>query len=226
MTDEELLARLRDAEDNFVERKPDGVNQEQLRKTLCAFANTLAPDQTGILFIGIHDKTGAVIGVASSDAAQRRVREAAETCYPPIRYTARVLNAEDSAVVAVEVSESDQRPHFTGPAFVRRGSESVNASPEQFDELIASRNDKARAILRMRGLPITLESRGRRLQDDRPAPGAREQTEGRVEHCDAHHVRLNVHAAGLPGWQTAEPLSRVEVSYDRRLARPMLILTP
>jgi hypothetical protein len=102
----------------------------------------------------------------------------------------------------------------------------VNASPEQFDELIASRNDKARAILRMRGRPVTLESRGRRLQDARPAPGARERTEGRVEHCDAHHVRLNVYAAGLPGWPTAEPLSRVEVSYDRQLDRPMLILTP
>ena len=226
MTDDELIARLRDPEDNYVERKPDGVNQEQLRKTLCAFANTLAPDQNGVLFIGIHDRTGAAIGVRNTDAVQRRVREAAETCYPTISYTARVLNAEGTAIVAIEVCGSDERPHFTGPAFVRRGSESVNASPEQFDELIASRNDKARAILRMRGRPVTLESRGRRLQDDRPAPGAREQTEGRVEHCDAHHVRLNVYAAGVPGWSTAEPLSRVEVSYDRRLDRPMLILIP
>lgn len=181
MTDDELLTRLRDAEDNYVERKPDGVNQEQLRRTLTAFANTLEPEQTGVLFVGIHDRTGAVMGVANSDAVQRRLREAAETCYPPVRYVARVLNAEGSMVVAVEVSGSDVRPHFSGPAFVRRGSESVNASPEQLDELIASRNDKARAILRMRGRPVTLESRDRRLQDARHAPGARERAEGRVE---------------------------------------------
>jgi hypothetical protein len=58
-----------------------------------------------------------------------------------------------------------------------------------------------------------------------PAPGARYQTEARIEDCDAHFVRLAVSVAGMPGWTIAEPLERVTISHDVRQDRPMLILS-
>jgi hypothetical protein len=225
MTDDELRQRLADHEDQLVERKSEGVKRDELRQTLSAFANTLQPKGIGILFVGVTDRDGVITGVANSDSVQKRIREAADECYPPIRsYESHAFTVDDKTVVAVVISASDERPHFTGPAYVRIGSESVNASAEQFDKLIASRNDKAGAILRMGDVPITVEAIGRRLDSPMPAPGARYQSKARIEDCDAHRVRLTVSADGMPGWAISEPLDRVTISHDERLDRPMLIL--
>lgn len=226
MTNEELRQRLADHEDQLVERKSDGVKRDELRQTLSAFANSLQPNHVGVLFIGIADKDGAIAGVANSDAVQKRVRGAAEDCFPPIRnYEAHALAVEEKTVVAVVVRPSDDRPHFTGAAYVRVGSESVNASATQYEKLIASRNTKTGAILRMGNQLITVEAVGRRIESPMPAPGARYQSEARIEDCDAHSVRITVSPDGLPGWVIAEPLDRVAVSHDVRKNRPMLILS-
>jgi len=225
MSDDELRQRLTDDEDQLVERKSDGVNRDELRRTLSAFANALQPDEVGVLFIGVRDRDGAITGVSNSDSVQQRVREAAEGCFPPIRsYEAHALNVEDKTVVAVAISVSDERPHFTGPAYVRVGSESVNASTEQYEKLITSRNSKAGAILRMRDQEITVEANGRRFENPMPAPGARYRSKARIEDCDAHCVCLTVSAEGMPGWRIVEPLERVTISRDVGQNRPMLIL--
>lgn len=167
MTDDELRQRLGDHEDQLVERKSEGVKGDELRQTLSAFANTIQAGRVGILFIGVADKGGMITGVPNSDSVQKRVREAANDCYPPIRsYESHAFTVDEKTIVAVVVSSSDGRPHFTGPAYVRVGSESVKASAEQFDKLIASRNEKAGAILRMRDQPITIEAIGRLRQSD------------------------------------------------------------
>jgi hypothetical protein len=61
-----------------------------------------------------------------------------------------VLSVSGVNIVAVVVFPSKNRPHFAGPAFVRIGSESVNASTQLFEELITSRSDKARQMLQYR----------------------------------------------------------------------------
>ncbi|MGF6408389.1 AlbA family DNA-binding domain-containing protein [Paraburkholderia sp. MM5482-R1] len=227
MTDDELRQRLADHEDQLVERKSEGVKRDELRQTLSAFANALLPANVGVLFIGVADKDGAITGVANSDGVQQRVREAAEGCFPPIRnYEAHALTIDEKTVVAIVINPSDERPHFTGAAYVRVGSESVNASAAQYEMLIAGRNTKTGAILRMGNQPITLEAVGRRIENPMPAPGARYQSEGRIEGCDAHSVRITVSPDGMPGWLIAEPLDRVTVSCDVRRNRPMLILNP
>lgn len=225
MTDDELRQRLADNEDQLVERKSEGVKRDELRQTLSAFANTLKPDQLGILFIGVADKDGAITGVVDPDGVQKRIHEAAEGCFPPIRsYEAHAIATDAKTIVAVVICESKERPHFTGAAYVRVGSESVNASVEQFEKLIASRNDKTGAILRVGNGPITVEAIGRRLENPMPTPGARYRSEARVEACDAHSVRITIAPGGMSAWLIAEPLDRVTVSYDVQRDRPMLIL--
>ena len=146
MTEEEVKRRLLDIEDGWTERKPQSAVRDDIRKTLVAFANSVPDGEEAILFIGVGDK-GQALGVDNPDKMQMSVRQYAELCYPPIRHTSKVVECEGKHVVAVIVQPDHNRPHFAGPAYVRVGSESVRASESQFEELIASRNSKARALL-------------------------------------------------------------------------------
>jgi predicted HTH transcriptional regulator len=148
MTDEDIEDRITNQEDGWTERKLENEPRARIRKTLVAFANSVPDEERAILFIGVQDD-GKPIGVKDSDQMQKNVREWADDCHPPIRYTARVINVEGKAIVAVIVqADPDNRPHFSGPAYVRRGSESIKANESQYSELIASRNSKARDILK------------------------------------------------------------------------------
>ena len=223
MTQDELVARLRNHEDNFVERKPDGANSGEIRQTVVAFANTVPPGGAGILFLGVHND-GRIQGVENPDKLQKTVREQCErVCYPPIAFSAQVLEAEGKAVVAVVVPSSANRPHFAGPALVRRGSESVGASPELFDELIASRNDKVAAILHMRGSPITVICVQHRLGSTGRVSDQRYRTRSDcvIESCDIHVLRMRDTGSDQ---RVTEPLEIVTVSYDEERYRPMLVV--
>src|SRR5207245_5167625 len=92
-------------------------------------------------------------------------------------------------VLAVMVPFSKARPHFAGKAYVRRGSESIEASEEMFRELIASQNDKARKLLQYKSKNITLRFRSE--------SSFWYDIQARIDHCDAHTLRFidqeNVH---------------------------------
>ncbi len=90
MNKDDLLKMLGNHEDNFVERKSDGVRDSELRQTVSAFANTVPAGREAMLFIGIHDRTGEVVGVANPYQPQRRIRDVCQgDCYPPIDYCER-----------------------------------------------------------------------------------------------------------------------------------------
>lgn len=128
MTPHALLERLNNHEDGFTERKTEAARSSEFRRTLVAFANSVSEGQTAVLFIGVADD-GRVIGVANPDSLQKKLGEiAAKDCYPPVKCQSQVLTVDGKSVVAILVETSMERPHFAGPAFVRRGSESVVAS--------------------------------------------------------------------------------------------------
>ena len=147
MTDEELKRKLSDYEDGWTERKEKGVSIDDVRKTLVAFANSVPDGEEAVLFVGIAND-GKITGVDNPEKAQMSYsKTASEWCYPPIKHTVRVIEVGSVHVVAVIVRASHNKPHFAGPAFVRSGSRSERASEEIFNELIASRNSKARPLL-------------------------------------------------------------------------------
>lgn len=225
MTKDQLLALLGNHEDNFVERKPEGVGPAELRQTVCAFANSVPEGRAGVLLIGVHDKTGEVLGVSNPDQLQKRVRDAAQgDCFPPITYTAEVLTVNDKAVVVVVVPHSPGKPHFSGPAYVRVGSESPKASPQMYEELILSRNDKAREILRHKNNVFTVLGIGYKLGSNKPLPDKayKEMRECRLEACTAHLVTLIDIARGE---RFSEPLAHVMVTHDHERYRAMLMVT-
>lgn len=224
MTKDDLLKLLANHEDNFVERKQEGVRDSELRQTVTAFANSVPAGREAVLLIGVHDKTGAVVGVSNPDQLQKRVREVCHgDCYPPVDYRSEVLTIEDKAVVAIVVPSSNNKPHFSGPAYVRVGSESSKASPQQFDELILSRTDKAREIIAAKGEIFTVFGVGYKLGSNKPlSDGAyRESRECKVVSCTAHLVTLVDIASSVT---FSEPLAHVTLNYDHAKKRPMLMV--
>jgi hypothetical protein len=139
--EDELLARLADAEDAFVERKPT-PDREEIREAAAAFANSVRAPDSGVIFLGV-ERDGTVNDVIrDADKGQREATRALQKCYPPLEGVQLcALHPAGKNVVAVVVPESRNRPHFTGGAFVRVGSETKQASPELFGRMIDERND-------------------------------------------------------------------------------------
>jgi len=89
MSPNDARRRLADYEDNFTERKPESANAGELRRTLVAFANSVPPERSAILFIGVHDN-GQILGCSNPDATQKTIRKIAEQdCYPPITFSSK-----------------------------------------------------------------------------------------------------------------------------------------
>ena len=223
METDKLIARLRGGEDNLVERKPEGVNRSELRRTIVAFANSTPDGQVALLFLGVHDR-GEVLGVQSADALQKTIGEVCNVdCYPQIEFFARVLEVDGKTVLAIGIPSSKRRPHFAGAAFVRKGSESVVASAELYDELILSRNDKCRQILAWRQQLVTVQCVQHRIgvQKRVPDQAYREESECRVLACDAHVVQLEIIGSGT---RVSEPLACVTIMRDEKKCRPLLVV--
>ena len=217
----ELLARLRAEEDNFVERKSAGIKPYDLRKTITAFANSVREGQYGVIFIGVGDK-GAVEGCENPDVLQKRVREAADECYPPVPIQCVVLREEGKNVVAVVVGASNERPHFTGPAYIRQGSESVKASKRLYDEMVDARQSTVAAIVHLKDTLVTVYGLGHRLGHiERVQSDYRESAECRVVSCDARTVTLHRLS---DSWLFYEAVDRIEMSIDGKMKRPALIV--
>ncbi len=221
---DQLLRRLSNREDNFTERKSDGAKPAELRRTLVAFANSVPEGQTAILFLGVRDD-GQLQGVRDTDSLQKTVRQICERdCYPPLKYATSVLEIDGKAVIAVEVPPSTDRPHFSGAAYVRRGSENVVASEALFSKMVRSRLGKPREILQWKDQLITVVARGKELGETRMLGDPRYYVthECRVQDCSAHVVTLHDLTTGRI---VTEPLENVMLSRDqRKFGRLMLIV--
>jgi len=221
----ELLALLSKPEDNFVERKSHGIKPADIRKTVVAFANSVEPGRSAVLFIGVRDD-GTIEGCKNTDSKQKAVREACEQdCYPPIAMRSEVLRTKDGDVVAVVIEASNNRPHFAGPAYVRRGSESKAASPEMFRELVYSQNSTAAALLRIKSQVVSFVSIQHKIGDVRRVDdrGFRQGGDCRVLECDAHCARMQI--VGGDSRYFSEPLDHIQIMYDENKHRPMLVFT-
>lgn len=146
MTEAELQERLRAGEGPLCEFKTD-LGGEDVREAVVAFANTVRAPDEAVLFLGIGPGGRPTGTIANADQAQLRLPGLLRKCYPPIETIQyHPLLIEGVPVVAVVVAESPTRPHFTGGAYVRVGSQTQIASKEMFEELIADRTETARRL--------------------------------------------------------------------------------
>ena len=106
-----FLKRVRNFEDNFTERKPETVKDGDIRKAIVAFANSVPPDRTGLLCIGVSDD-GEIQGVSNPDKFQKRLRQICGDCYPPIKYGVEVVPVDGKQVAVVVPTTLLARQHF------------------------------------------------------------------------------------------------------------------
>jgi predicted HTH transcriptional regulator len=220
ISDEDLLRRLTNTEDNFTERKRFSDDREWLR-TVIGFANSCPLDFPGVLFIGAYNdgRVERPKKPGNLDSLQKTLTDRLNEAWPPIFYLQKVLKRESLEFLAVLVPGSHLRPHFGGKSYLRFGSETREASEKQFNELLAQRNSKAFAILQWKGRQITAEVRNTenyRLMG--PVAGFFEPL---VVSCDAFSVTLKTQSE----LQTV-PLNRLLIGHDDERNRLKLEIYP
>lgn len=219
---EELTARLRLHEDSFVERKLEG---HDIMPTIVGFANSVPTGRDAILFIGVRDN-GEVVGVKNADSLQKKLQKSCKTdCYPPIACFTELLVVDEKQIVAVVIPPSLNRPHFAGPAYIRKGSTTVAASEEAFADLINARTSKAAELLRYRGQPITVVSIKNRLgQPEHTETRGGTTLHGQMRRYDATILDVNSFFVRFEINQTrySEPLDNITISYDEEKHKPLV----
>jgi len=140
-------------EDSLFERKVES-DLKDLLKTLVAFANSVRPEHVAVLLIGERDD-GTIDGVTNPDNIQKKIREECDKIYPDIVWRSTVYEKDAKRCVRVEIEYSGDTPHFGGPAWIRRGSETIKASDEVFQQLIDTRSDVIRELSKWVGKNVT-----------------------------------------------------------------------
>ena len=199
---------MKNVEDHFVERKTLGDKSDWL-KTAVAFANSTPQGSRSILYIAVTDKGEIEEHNDNLDTLQKKFRKEIGKAYPRIEYQAVAIEENGRQALAIIFPPSKNRPHFSGKAFIRVGSESIDASEEHFNELVARRNSKASKILDYKGKYVTVMNSTRINGQTHEShwPGM-----VRIYDCDGMAVTL---ATGTdPKDRSMFPLTQVEVLFD------------
>ncbi|MHB8486843.1 MAG: AlbA family DNA-binding domain-containing protein [Candidatus Acidiferrales bacterium] len=115
MTDAELLAKMRNFEDHFVERKTASDDKDWL-KTIVAFANSTPPGFESVLYIGVRNTGEIEPNQHELDSLQKTLNWELKKAYPSVACIQRVIAENQRQALAVIVPHSKNRPHFSGPA--------------------------------------------------------------------------------------------------------------
>ena len=206
-TDEDLLARMRNFEDHFVERKTVR-DEKDWKKTAVAFANSAPVGLPAVLYIGVKDSGEIETPQPNLDEIQKKFNTQMQRVYPRIAYILKIIASNGQQVLAVIIPGSELRPHFAGLSYVRRGSQSFEASDQQFAELIAQRNSKAGLILKSKGQGVVVVHR--RTNDPNRAESCWPNTTVLVD-CNQFYVTLQAVNTQPPD---SFPLSCIEINFD------------
>jgi hypothetical protein len=187
-----VWGRLRHPEDGLTERKTESAGSSVFKEVAVSFANGVPEGREGILFVGVANN-GDVIGCSNIDSTQKTITRLLEQeCYPPVpaRFEARAME-EGKEVLAVIVPFSRTRPHFTGHAYRRVGSENRRCDEEAFKDFITTRTSVGAKLLAHKGQVVRVRSYGKKIGNPSPLPPT--YTEGGdyiIVNCDVHTVTL------------------------------------
>jgi len=141
---------MRNFEDHFVERKTSSDGKDWV-KTIVAFANSTPIDSYSVLFIGVRNSGEIEPPKTDLDELQRNLNRKLKNVQPAVSYVQQIISENGRQALAVVVPYSPGRPHFSGLAFIRRGSENLPATPDEIEQLVQSRDTKVARILAHKG---------------------------------------------------------------------------
>jgi hypothetical protein len=214
LNETDLLSRMRNFEDHMVERKTV-KDEKDWKRPAVAFANSAPIGYPAVLYIGVRDNGEIETPQKDLEEVAKKFNSQMQKVYPRIAYVPKVISSDGRQAIAVIVPGSESRPHFAGPAYVRRGPESVDSSEEQFRELIAERNSKAALIMQWKGKNVTVFTR----MGDSEFPWPNDTS---LIDCNQFYVTLQRYLHEPP---VSFPLSRVEINFDNMKRRLQLEVT-
>ena len=219
-------------EDNLLERKLE-FDLKDLLKTLVAFSNSVQPGHIAVLLIG-EKNDGSIQGVTNPDNIQKQVRRECEQIFPPILWRSKVYEKEGKYCVRVEIEFDGETPHFGGPAWIRKGSESIQASEEIFQRLIDYRSGIVREIAKWINKEITIHGDPssvpiRQREPDVhyspffPGYSHRWKAEDSAKVVDVNNYWVTFEKIDS-GERISEPLRKLTLSYDNKNNRLKIII--
>jgi hypothetical protein len=204
-------------EDCLREKKVESDLKDVL-KTMVAFANSVAPGDTAMIFIGEKDD-GTVQGVTNPDNIQKKVRSEFDKIYPEIYYRTEVYERDGKQCVRVDIKHNGLAPHFGGPAWVRRGSESIIATEQLFQQMVDLRSSVVQDLMKWMGKPVSVSwSMGQHLG----GPNWATHT-GILMKVTA---RFCTFTSGDGSREQSEPTEWLTFGWDDKNARPRIFVNP
>jgi hypothetical protein len=218
MSDADLIARLRNYEDQFVERKTVGDLKDCL-KTVVALANSAPIGMQCVIYVGVKDDGQFENRQYDFDSVQKTLNRMLQNIYPRAAYFLKLITDGNSTALAVVVPGSEHRPHFSGPSFIRVGSETLEASQAQFDILIAMRGSKVYRLAQHLGKQVSVINNSL-LGNGTFMRGSWNKVPTIVD-CNEFWLTLQ-----CPGEKSCSfPLRDVELNYDNQHDRLQLEIT-
>ena len=145
-------------ESEHIEYKSQMV--DDIYKEVIAFANT----DGGVIYIGIDDQ-GHVTGIDNIDETYTRLTNGIrDAIHPDVTMFVRYV-LQDNKVIRIEVGEGSYKPYYlkakgmkpTG-VYVRQGTSSVPASPEQIRQMIKESDGDTFEEMRSMEQELTFEA--------------------------------------------------------------------
>jgi hypothetical protein len=214
------------AEDSLREKKLES-DLKDLLKTLVAFANSVAPEDTAILLIGEKDD-GTVQGVTNPDNIQKKVKETADKIYPEIYYRTSVYEREGKQCVRVDVKHNRLAPHFGGAAWVRRGSVTVEATEQLYQQMIDLRLNKVSTLAKWLMKRVTVRSsfQGKlTLGEGLGVPWLHNYVTTLI-FVNAHWATFHVSRETGHHFERSEPLEKLLITWDDQEKRLKILVEP
>jgi predicted HTH transcriptional regulator len=153
---------------------------------------------------------GTVESNEPTEKLQVKISQEIGEIYPPILPQILTREIDGKKFIIVVVQGSIERPHFAGPSYVRKDSQSVKASEPQFNALIASRNSKTSEILKWKDRVVTLDMI--QVEDLRRFSRVHNSYARTVRDCNQFFVTLE-QSQGEPRFSSFA-LRQVEIVYD------------
>jgi hypothetical protein len=208
VSERELLARMRNFEDHFVERKTSSDGKDWV-KTIVAFANSTPIDSYSVLFMGVRGSGEIEPPKTDLDQLQRNLNQKLKSVQPSIPCVQQIVSENERQALAVVVPYSPRRPHFSGPAYIRRGSENLRALPEDLDLLHQSRNTKVARILAHKGEHVHI------LNSLRTPHGPSESYwTGAPYIHDCNQDFITIGSGSNPADRQTFPMSQIDIGID------------
>jgi hypothetical protein len=215
--------RISHPEDELTERKPESAGERDFKKTITAFANSVPPGTEGVLFVGVTDKDGEILGCKGVESLQKTIsRLCSNDCYPPIKHRLESREFDGKSVLAVIIPHSTLRPHFSGHAYRRVGSQNLKSDEAAYLDFIVGRSSVGAKILEFRGKVVLIRTQGKKLGDHKPLPITySEGGQFLLEACDPHTVTLQNVASGQ---RVFEQIENFFVSRDASTGQEIFIV--